>query len=345
MFDKLRSMEVLVAVADGGSFAAAARALDLTPAMVGRHVQALERHLGAVLIRRTTRQHRFTEVGESFTQDCRRVLEQVRWAETAVERNRSEPQGQLRVSVPIALGQFAIAPLVADFLARYPQVSVELHLSDGLTDLLGEGFDAAIRVGTLNADGMVARPLRPYRMVVAGAPAYFERHGEPRTVAELTRHECLSHSVWQRRSEWAFADGRTRMQWPQTSRFTANQAEVLRRAAVKGLGLVMQAEVVLAEDIAAGRLRTVLEDFSPPAREVHLIYPPDRQRLPKLAAFIEAILEGWGPEEEAVPATATAAAAAAAAAAKESDRKKAAATTTRSTPARRAAKAPARSGR
>lgn len=342
MFDKLRSMEVLVAVADAGSFAAAARALDLTPAMVGRHVQALERHLGGVLIQRTTRQHRFTEIGEAFTQDCRRVLEQVRWAETAVERNRSEPQGQLRISVPIALGQFAIAPLVADFLARHPQVSVELHLSDSLTDLLGEGFDAAIRVGRLHADGMVARPLRPYRMVVAGAPSYFERHGEPLTVADLTRHECLSHSVWQRRSEWAFADGRTRMQWPQSSRFTANQAECLRRAAVQGLGLVMQAEVVLAEDLAAGRLRAVLEDFAPPAREVHLIYPPDRQRLPKLGAFIDAVLAGWGPESEPKPVSKPRAAPAAVS---SKPRARKATSTTRSEPARRAAKAPARSGR
>lgn len=342
MFDKLRSMEVLVAVADAGSFAAAARALDLTPAMVGRHVQALERHLGGVLIQRTTRQHRFTEVGEAFTQDCRRVLEQVRWAETAVERNRSEPQGQLRISVPIALGQFAIAPLVADFLARHPQVGVELHLSDSLTDLLGEGFDAAIRVGRLHADGMVARPLRPYRMVVAGAPSYFERHGEPLTVADLTRHECLSHSVWQRRSEWAFADGRTRMQWPQSSRFTANQAECLRRAAVQGLGLVMQAEVVLAEDLAAGRLRAVLEDFAPPAREVHLIYPPDRQRLPKLGAFIDAVLAGWGPEPEPEPKSEPRAAPAAAS---SKPRARKTTSTTRSAPARRAAKAPARNGR
>ncbi|OWQ83060.1 LysR family transcriptional regulator [Roseateles aquatilis] len=345
MFDKLRSMEVLVAVADAGSFAAAARALDLTPAMVGRHVQALETHLGARLIQRTTRQHRITEVGLAFTQDCRRVLEQVRWAETAVERSRSEPQGQLRVSVAVALGQVVIGPLVADFLMRHPQVSVELHLSDGVSDLLGEGFDAAIRIGPLHADGMVARPMRPYRMVIAGAPAYFERHGEPRTAADLARHACLSHSVWQRRSEWALSGGRQTLQWPQTARFTANQGDALRRAALRGLGLVLQPEVLLADDLAAGRLRAVLPDCVPPERPVHLIYPPDRQRLPKLGAFIDAMLAGWGPQTSTpgqtkstptrTPPTTTSTASTA----------PSARPAPRSTPARRATKAPARSGR
>lgn len=339
MFDKLRSMEVLVAVADAGSFAAAARTLDLTPAMVGRHVQALERHLGAQLIQRTTRQQRFTEVGLSFTQDARRVLEQVRWAETAVERNRSEPQGQLRVSVAVALGQVVIGPLVADFLMRFPQVSVELHLSDSVADLVGEGFDAAIRIGPLHADGMVARPLRPYRMVIAGAPAYFERHGEPQRAVDLARHACLSHSVWQRRSEWALSDGRETLQWPQTARFTANQGDALRRAALRGLGLVLQPEVLLAEDLAAGRLRAVLPDCVPPARPVHLVYPPDRQRLPKLGAFIDAMLDGWGPEPEPELATMPTPMQ------KTTAEKRPARSAPQSTPARRAAKAPARSGR
>ncbi|HIV71197.1 MAG TPA: LysR family transcriptional regulator [Candidatus Aquabacterium excrementipullorum] len=294
MFDKLRSMEVLVAVADAGSFAAAARALDLTPAMVGRHVQALETHLGARLIQRTTRQHRFTEVGLSFTQDSRRVLEQVRWAETAVERNRREPQGQLRITVPVTLGQCVIGPLLTGFLKRHPQVTADLHLSDSVADLLGDGYDAAVRIGPVHAEGLVARPLQPYRMVIAGAPAYFKRHGVPRQAADLARHTCLSHSVWQRRSEWTLSDGAQSVQWPEDARLSANQGDVLRRAALQGLGLIMQPEVLLADDLATGRLRVVLPDCAPPERPVHLVYPPDRQRLPKLSAFIDAVLKGWG---------------------------------------------------
>ncbi|MBI5256714.1 MAG: LysR family transcriptional regulator [Burkholderiales bacterium] len=292
--DKLRSMEVMVAVAEAGSFAGAARRLDISAVMVGKHIQQLEAHLGARLLQRSTRRQSLTEVGAAFSEDCKRVLEQVRWAESAVERSRAAPQGLLRVSAPVALGGQVIAPLLAQFLRRHEQVRADLQLTDSVADLTAEGIDCAIRIGRVADESLVARPLQPYRMVIAAAPSYLRRHGKPRRAADLAGHVCLSHSVWQRRVEWTLHDGAETVQWPEQSRLVCNHGEALRRAALEGLGLVMQPEVLLAADLASGRLVPLLQDCLPPARPVHLVYAADRRQLPKLARFIEHLLKAIG---------------------------------------------------
>jgi DNA-binding transcriptional LysR family regulator len=294
--DKLRNMEVFMAVVEAGSFAAAARQLDISAVMVGKHVQQLEAHLGARLIQRSTRRHSLSEVGRRFYEDSRQVFEQLRWAESAVERSRSAPQGLLRISAPLTLGNHVIAPLVADYQLAHPQVRVELDLSDGMADLLGENVDVAVRIGPVGGDGLVARPLVPYRMVIAAAPDYLRRHGRPRGVADLARHDCLSYEVWQRRSEWILRDGATRVAWPEQARLRCNSGDGLRQAALRGLGLILQPEVLLADDIAAGRLVPVLQDCVPLPRPMHLVYLPDRRQLPKLSHFVAHMLKAMGQE-------------------------------------------------
>ena len=292
--DKLRNMEVMVAVVEAGSFAAAARQLQMSAVMVGKHIQQLETHLGARLFQRSTRQNSLTEVGAAFYEDSKRVLEQVRWAESAVERSRAVPQGLLRVSAPFTLGNHVIAPLVADFLQRHEQVRVDLQLTDSVVDLGGEGFDLAVRIGKVVNEGLVARPLRPYRMVIAAAPSYLQRHGTPECAADLARHQCLSHSVWQRRVEWTLRDGDTEFFWPENARFVCNQGDGLRQAALRGLGLVMQPEVLLADDLASGALVPVMQHCLPVPRPVQLVYAPDRRQLPKLARFVEYVVGALG---------------------------------------------------
>ena len=292
--DKLRNMEVMVAVVEAGSFAAAARQLQISAVMVGKHIQQLEAHLGARLFQRSTRQNSLTEVGAAFYEDSKRVLEQVRWAESAVERSRAVPQGLLRVSAPFTLGNHVIAPLVADFLQRHDQVRVDLQLTDSVVDLAGEGFDVAVRIGQVVNEGLVARPLRPYRMVIAATPAYLLRHGTPRGAADLAHHQCLSHSVWQRRVEWTLREGDTEFFWPEQARLVCNQGDGLRQAALRGLGLIMQPEVLLADDLASGALVPVMQHCLPVPRPVHLVYAPDRRQLPKLARFVEFVVAALG---------------------------------------------------
>ena len=292
--DKFRNMEVMVAVVEGGSFAAAARQLNISAVMVGKHIRLLEAHLGARLVQRSTRQHSLTEVGATFYEDCKRVLEQVRWAESAVERSRAAPQGLLRVSAPTTLGNHVVAPLVADFLLHNPQVRVELQLSDSLVDLVGDGVDVAVRIGPVVDQSLVARPMQPYRMVIAAAPAYLERQGRPLRASDLAQHTCLRHSVWNGRTGWPLRDDGVAVDWPEQSRFTCNQGDSLRTAALCGLGLVLQPRVLLADDLASGRLVEVLQDCAPAPRPVHLVYAPDRRQLPKLSRFVAHVLKAQG---------------------------------------------------
>ncbi|WP_408950896.1 LysR family transcriptional regulator [Lysobacter sp. Hz 25] len=295
--DKLRSMAVFVAVADTGSFAAAAQAQNLSAVMVGKHVHQLEAHLGARLLQRDTRKQRLTEVGESFLEDCRRILDQVRHAESVAERLRhdGQPSGRLRITAPVTLGGNAVAMVVTEFLQRHPEVAVELVLSDRMSDLIAEAFDVAIRIGPLpDSDHLVARPLRPYRMIVCASPEYLNKHGTPSDPRELVGHSCLNHLLWNHDAGWRFehiAAEPLRLR----GRFASNNGEALRRAAVAGCGILLQPEVLLADDLAAGRLLPLFAEQLPPPRPVHLLYPRDRQPLPKLSRFVELVLERMGP--------------------------------------------------
>jgi len=219
------------------------------------------------------------------------VFEQLRWAESTVERSKAEPQGLLRVSAPVTLGTEIIAPVVARFLKKYKKVNVDLQLTDGVADLQGEGIDAAVRIGEVKDEGLIARPLKPYRMVIAAAPSYLKAHGTPQKARDLAKHSCLSHAIWQRRTEWIMRDADQTLLWPESARMICNQGDALRAAAVQGLGLIMQPEVLLADDLANGLLVRVLADCLPPERNVNLIYAADRLRLPKLTRFIEYLLK------------------------------------------------------
>lgn len=290
-------MAVFVAVADTGSFAAAAQAQDLSAVMVGKHIRQLETHLGARLLQRDTRKQRLTEVGESFLEDCRRILDQVRHAESVAERLRhdGQPSGRLRITAPVTLGGSAVAAVATEFLQRHPEVTVELVLSDHMSDLIADAFDVAIRIGPLpDSDHLVARPLRPYRMIVCASPDYLRRHGTPSDPRELVGHSCLNHLLWNHDAGWRFeriAAEPLRLR----GRFASNNGEALRRAAVAGCGIVLQPEVLLADDLAAGRLLPLFAEQLPPPRPVHLLYPRDRQPLPKLSRFVELVLERMGP--------------------------------------------------
>jgi len=188
-----------------------------------------------------------------------------------------------------------IAPLVADYQLAHPLVRVDLQLSDSMVDLVGENIDVAVRIGPVGGEGLVARPLQPYRMVIAAAPSYLRRRGHPRGVGDLARHDCLSYAVWQRRSEWILrGDGSAPVQWPDDARLRCNSGDGLRHAALRGLGLILQPEVLLAADMAAGRLVPVLQDCVPLPRPVHLVYLPDRRQLPKLAQFVDHMVQALG---------------------------------------------------
>lgn len=291
--DKMRSMEVFVRVVDTGSFSGAARALDMSTVMVSKHIVALEKLVGARLLHRTTRSLSLSEIGERYAEQCRHILQLVQAAETGVLAMRAVPRGTLKLSAPVAFGSQCLAPAMADYLDRHPEVNLDLELSNRLSDVVEEGLDAAVRIGALKDTSMVARPLRPLQMIVCAAPAYLERHGTPRTPADLARHQCLNFMHWRHDRRWRLADGGD-ADTPPACRMRSNSGEALRQAAVAGLGVVMQAEPMLADDVARGRLVPILRDHWPVSRPMHLIYPRDRQSTPKLASFVEFVVERFG---------------------------------------------------
>jgi DNA-binding transcriptional LysR family regulator len=283
-------MEVFAAVVETGSFAAAAEVFQISPPMAGKHVRELEAELGVRLLSRTTRRHSLTEIGRQYYERCKFILGEIKAAEARTEVMRATPRGKLRINAPVSFGSMKLAPALAEYLATHPAVAIELTLNDRVVDLVEEGYDAAIRIGDLADSSLVARPLTPYRMMICASPAYLERAGVPATPVDLASHQCLGFSHWNKRSGWRLqASGSGESVMPK-SRFQSNNGQALRTMALAGFGVVMQPEVLLAEDVAAGRLVEILKDFWPSPLPMHLLYPRDRQAVPKLTTFIEFML-------------------------------------------------------
>ncbi|WP_256079265.1 LysR family transcriptional regulator [Massilia sp. YIM B04103] len=292
--DKLRSMEIFVAVVDAGSFTAAAERFEISPVMVGKHIRALEQRLGAALLSRTTRRQSLTEIGRQYAEQCRLILAQIQSAESVAEAMRAVPRGRLKITAPVSFGAEWLSPALTEYLDLYPEVSVDLNLSDRVVDLVDEGFDIGLRIGTLQDSSMVARPLRPYGVVICAAPEYLAQRGIPRTPQDLVQHECLDFLNWNPQARWRLRGQKNGNAVP-PSRFRSNNSQSLRMAALSGFGIIMQADLMLARDIAAGRLVPLLQEHIPQPRPMHLLYSRDRQPTPKLTTLIDFLLERFGP--------------------------------------------------
>ncbi|HDT0781434.1 TPA: LysR family transcriptional regulator [Klebsiella aerogenes] len=289
--DKLRGMETFVAVVECGSFTAAATRLEMSAVMVGKYIALIEGQLGTRLLERNTRRQSLTDAGRVYFDEARRVLEQVANAERSVERLRLAPAGTLRVSAPVSFGASIIAPLTASFLQAWPEVRVELDLTNRMVDLVDEGIDLAIRIGDIQRTDLVAKYLAPYRMAICAAPDYLARHGTPQTPADLAGHQCLSHTVWTARNEWRLPGAAEEVRWKRDAVLRCNDGYALRMAAVAGAGLLLQPEVLLAADFASGRLVRILQNYTPEPRPIHLLWRQDLRPLPKLTRFVEHLLK------------------------------------------------------
>lgn len=281
--DKLRSIEAFICAVDSGNFSEAARRLDITAVMVGKHVRQLESALDTRLLQRNTRRQSLTEAGESYYRQCKQALLQLRVAEESVENMKRTPSGLLRISAPLNLGASAVAAVVARYQASYPQVKIELDLNDNFVDLIAEGFDFALRVGSLkNAEPLVAQKLGDYQMVVCAAPEYLAQHGTPQTPEALYQHRCLCNMAWNKGNAWRLGE----VQWPTDGSFICNDGQALRQAALAGAGLILQPHILLAEDIAAGRLVPLLREWQQSSRPIHLLWRQDLSPSEKRSSFV-----------------------------------------------------------
>ncbi len=298
MLDRLTGLEVLSKVAAAGSLSGAARLLDMSPTMVTKHLAALEARLGTRLFHRTTRRLTITEAGRRYLDLAERVLGDFEAAESAIAADRVEPRGLLRLNVPLAFGTRQIAPLLARFAALYPGVSVELGLNDRLVDLIEEGWDLAIRIGSLRDSTLVARRLAPCRMMICAAPAYLAAHGTPRTTADLADHNCLGYTLAQAGpTRWRMGGNKTSVDVAVNGNLRANNGDALLAAALAGQGLIYQPTFIVGDELRAGRLVPVQLDVAPSdLLAVHAVYLPDRTPSAKVRAFIDFVAGAFAPE-------------------------------------------------
>lgn len=292
MTDRLTGLEAFVRTADLGSFAAAGRILGLSASAVGKAVARLEQQLGTRLFQRSTRSIRLTDEGRLFHERCRRILDDLDDAQATLAEALEKPRGRLKLSSPIVSYHFLL-PLLPDFMARYPEIELDLDFNDRIVDLIEEGVDVAIRSGDPPDSRLMSRTLRPFQMLLCAAPAYLERRGVPRTPRDLDRH----HGI-----RFRFPNSGKLQDWPLTlaagepelrvrTSLTCNNMEALRGAAVGGLGIGCLPDFLAREPLASGALRTILMDHIDGPGQFRLLWPSNRNLSPKVRVLVDFLSE------------------------------------------------------
>lgn len=294
--DHLADLNLFLRVLDLGSISAAARSLDLSVAVASQRLKRLERGLGVRLLHRTTRQLRPTPEGIALADQGRHLVEELDVLTSSLRSNAKSVAGTLRVTIPASFGRQYISPLLPEFMARHPRLRLDIDLSDQMRDLVGEGLDLAIRIGTLQDSELIATRLAVNRRVLCASPDYLRRHGTPKKPDDLAKHECLlmssnreSANVWHLRGPDG-TDAEVRLQ----GRVRSNLGEVLRDAAIGGLGIAFHSTWHVCEDLRAGRLKIVLPDYQLPESGIYAVMTQRRMVLPRVRAFVEFLSERLG---------------------------------------------------
>lgn len=295
--DTIAYIPFFVAVTEAGSFTKAAGKLGVTKSAVSRRISDLEEELGVQLLQRSTRRLSLTEAGERYLVHARRALHEAEHAQDAASELQRLPRGRLRLNAPMSFGRLHVAPAIPDFLARYPDIQIDMTMEDRAVDLVEGGYDLAIRVGTLADSSMVARKLTTSRNVICASPAYVAAHGAPATPEALRDHDCLLYSYYSGANEWTFIrDGR-----PESVRVTGsyrvNNSEALREAVLQGAGIARIPTFIVGPDIAEGRLQRPLSEYHMPSQDIYAIWP-ERQYMPaKVRLFIDFLRERIGASD------------------------------------------------
>jgi LysR family transcriptional regulator for bpeEF and oprC len=287
--DRLATMQVFVRVADAASFVRAAEALHLPPASVSRMVQALEARLKVRLLNRSTRNVTLTDEGRAYYERCARVLSEIDDMEAATAGARQGPRGRLKVGLPGAMAKGVLIPALPAFVARYPEIDIELAISDRRVNLIEAGVDCAIRVGASDDPNMVVKHIGEVARITCASPDYLLRRGEPRSVADLARHVGVGY-VWDhggRSRPWEFTVGQRLEQVPMAHAVFVDDADAYLACGVAGLGIVSASEYTLRPAVRAGLLRQILWEYAAPPRPVSIVFRPNRHMPQRLRAFID----------------------------------------------------------
>jgi DNA-binding transcriptional LysR family regulator len=288
--DRLTSLTTFVQVVDSGGFSAAGRRLKISTTMVSNHVQALEDRLGARLLHRTTRKVSLTEVGKAYYDRCTQILADLEQADEFAGALQSTPRGTLRVHCMSHIVQF-VAPVVAQFLATYPDAKVELMMGETSVDMIDERFDIALRLTPPPDSSLIVRSLATWRHVLCCSQSYAERHGSVQELAELGDRNCFRHLSYPYGDEWRFID---RKGAPASVRVAgnliSNSGETLRRAALEGVGISLAAGFLVAQDLEQGRLVRLLPQYRPVEFQMNAVYPHRHHLSAKVRSFIDLLV-------------------------------------------------------
>jgi DNA-binding transcriptional LysR family regulator len=296
--DKLKQIEAFVAAVDTGSLAKAALRAQVTPVMIGRRIDALERRLGVRLMHRSTRRLALTEQGAVYLEQCRRLVSDLEQLEAQLGEGRQKATGHLVVAAPAAFGRKHVAPHGPSFLAQNPDVRVSFGLTDQVVDLVRLGFDLGVRIGGAIDPAFVAIKLAANRRVVCATPEYLERNGVPRTLSDLERHNCLAFNLQGgQQGGWHFRQNDKPVVVRVAGSLECNDTELLHRWTCEGLGLSWRSTWEIARELASGELVTVLDDFALPSYDIMAVYPPQRHVPAKVRFFVEHLKRAWGASD------------------------------------------------
>ena len=295
--DRIESMRLFVRVVELGSFSAVAQQMNIERSVVTRKVAALEAHLGAKLIARSTRRLSLTSAGAPYLEKCREILSLVEAAEADLTENRQAPRGHIRITLPFSFGIHQLMPMIGDFMAANPEISIELEFNDRRTNLIEGGFDLAIRITGRLEPGDVARKIGSSKGAVVASPEYLKRQGRPKHPSELVHHECFGYLL-AARSSWAFViDGE--LHWfPITGRLEANSGDALLVSTIRGLGVSYAPTFIVEQEVRKGNLEILLPKFAIPEMGIYAVYPSNRYVPHRVRSLVDYLAQRIGPNSE-----------------------------------------------
>ena len=295
MMDKFESIRAFTQVVNAGGFAAAAREIGLSRSQVNKLVISLENELGVQLLHRSTRVVTPTESGLAFHERCVEILASLEEAERSITQLQAEPRGRLRVNAPMTFGTMHLAPALADFLVQYPDLQVQLTLNDRFVDPIEEGFDVTVRIAKpQEVASLIVHPLTLAPRVLCAAPSYLEANGTPTHFDELRHHSCLHYGQLAVESQWTLIGSEGEQTISVTGVLCSNNGEVLRDAAVRGLGITLLPTFVVEPELQQGTLQRVLPEYHPPELSISVIYPVNRHLSTKVRLLVHFLQERFG---------------------------------------------------
>lgn len=295
--DQFKQISTFVDVVAKGSLSAAARAEGIAPAMIGRRLDALEERLGVKLLQRTTRKITLTHEGSTFLEDCQRILSELEDAETAVSERSARATGHLLISAPAGFGRQHVAPLMSSFLAEHRDLTLTLNLSDRVVDLIGEGIDVAIRIASLSDSNLIGVKLADNKRVVVASPAYLKRHGLPRSLDELAKHNCLAISSDGSQRGWTFRQNGKNVILKVGGNMVCNDGEVLHDWALSGKGLAWRSMWEVGTEIESGKLQTVLDEFAAPGNDIYAVFAQRRHMPLRIRMLVDFLRRAYARPE------------------------------------------------